>query len=99
MTKANYVSYHLRPDGYAVAVYDAESQPIKEYSAGNSYFCSQTYLPPRHPQALRRRTLRKFARQTANEMAAEFGLEKGRVFYSEDDEKDAAENYAQTRRK
>lgn len=98
MGKANFVSYHLRPDGYAVAVYDSESQPLKEYSAGNSRFCSQTYLPKGHPQTVRRGTLRMYARQTAEEMAAEYGLKKDRVFYSKDDENDAADDYARLAR-
>lgn len=98
MSKASFVSYHLRPDGYAVAVYDSECQPLKEYSAGNSRFCSQTYLPKGHPEAVRRGTLRMYARQTAEEMAGECGLDKKRVFYSKDDENDAADDYARRAR-
>ena len=47
---------------------------IDQYEAGNHPLESQAYLDPGDPVAVPLRDLRKFARQTAFEMASERGL-------------------------
>jgi len=91
MSAAYYIQYWATPYGYAVTAYDAESQPVEEYSAGNSRACSQTYIAPDMPGAVPVKTLRTWAEAEAYEMAERHGLDQSRVSYDEDGEKEALE--------
>jgi hypothetical protein len=91
MAKASFVEWYLIPSGYAVDTFDSDCQPLDEYRAGNSPGCSQTFLPRGHKFALRKSTLRKFAKQTARETAERFGLGAARIFHSPDSEASACE--------
>jgi len=89
MTAPAFVQWYLEPDGYAVTVYDSESQPIYEYRAGNSPRCSATRLPLDHPRRVRKATLRRFSIQTAAKIANEYGLPESKVSHDNDSEADA----------
>lgn len=70
-----WIGYRVDRMGYTVTVYDPESNEVETYDAGNSPLDSQGYIPldrkePRVPLP----TLRRYARQTAEEMAAEYGI-------------------------
>ena len=78
------VEYWLQSDpsrriiGYGIAVYKNNTE-IDHYTAGNSQYDSQVYVDPNDPHALDRKTLLKYARQTAVDMAIEHGLTKKHV--------------------
>lgn len=69
-----WIGYRVHDDGYDVTVYDSESHEVEFYSAGNHARDSQVCVPKDNPERLPKQTLRKFARQTSEEMAAEFGI-------------------------
>jgi hypothetical protein len=81
--KAAWVGYELIPGGYRVTVYDADSNPLDDYTAGNHPGDSQVYLPDDDPDALDADTLRRFAKQTAGETANSHGLTADNVFEEE----------------
>lgn len=83
--KAHYVQYHLTGTGYRVTAYDAESQPVEEYEAGNHPGDSQAVARPGEPR-VRAQTLKKWARQTALDMAKEHGVDPSKVSYDHDGE-------------
>lgn len=66
-----WIGYRVHDSGYDVTVYDSESREVETYSAGNHARDSQVYVERGHPERLSIATLRKFARQTAQDMAAE----------------------------
>lgn len=70
-----WVGYSAEREGYRVTVYDPAGDVVEDYTAGNSPLDSQVYIPldrkePRVPL----QTLRKWAKQTAGEFAAEYGI-------------------------
>lgn len=67
------VSYSVHAVGYEVCISD-DGDCVDQYSAGNSRFCSHTYVHPDDDQALSAETLARFARQTAGEMAQSRGI-------------------------
>jgi predicted RNA-binding protein YlxR (DUF448 family) len=69
-----WVGFTVNPDGYSVRVYDPESREVETYDAGNHRGDSQVWLDPDDPDALDAETLKRFARQTAEEMAGEYGI-------------------------
>jgi predicted RNA-binding protein YlxR (DUF448 family) len=69
-----WVGFTVNPDGYSVTVYDPESREVETYDAGNHRGDSQVWLCPDDPDALDAETLKRFARQTAEEMAGEYGI-------------------------
>lgn len=69
-----WIGYRVNDDGYEVTVYDPESREVDHYSAGNHARDSQGYVERGHPERLSIATLRKFARQTAQETAEEWGI-------------------------
>jgi hypothetical protein len=80
---AAFITYGLIPGGYRVTVYDADSNPIDDYTAGNHPGDSQVYLPDDHPEALDADTLLRFAKQTAGETANSHGLTAEAIFEDE----------------
>jgi len=81
-----FVDYSVNRNGYDVRVYDDDANEVEAYSAGNSRWDSQAYVEPRTPDALDLRTLKKFARQTAEEMAGEWGINLPMVNLVESDD-------------
>jgi len=75
------VSYAATKYGYYVTVDDGGT-PIFEYTAGNSQHDSQAFIAPGSPGAVGRSQLRRWAKQTAEEMAEE--LLANRVEYDPD---------------
>lgn len=69
-----WVGFNVQRDGYTVRVYDPESREVETYHAGNHRGDSQVWIDPDSPDALDAETLQRFARQTAEEMAGEFGV-------------------------
>ncbi|MGA2258843.1 MAG: hypothetical protein ABSG53_29600 [Thermoguttaceae bacterium] len=77
------VIYAATRYGYAVQVLDG-SEVSFEYSAGNHQFASQATTEPRSPNAVNLRQLRRWARQTAGEIAKAKGIPAKRVEYDPD---------------
>ena len=75
------ISYAATEYGYCVQVIDG-GRPIFEYTAGNSQHDSQAFIAPGSPGAVSRLQLRRWAKQTAEEMADE--LLANRVEYDPD---------------
>jgi hypothetical protein len=69
-----WIGYRVHDHGYDVTVYDSESREVEYYSAGNHARDSQVYVEKGDPDRLPKQTLQKFARQTAQDMAAEHGI-------------------------
>lgn len=65
--------------GYSVTIYDSESREVSRYDAGNHPNDSQVYLPADSRERLPLRTIRKFAKQTAEDMAGENGIDLAMV--------------------
>ena len=69
--------------GYEITVFDARiSQPVYEYTAGNSPWDSQQSVAP--DKAVSEDKLREWAQQIATEFADEIGLPQSIVFEEED---------------
>lgn len=81
-----WVGYQVDRTGYTVRVYDADSNEVAEYSAGNHPGDSQVYLPADSKGRVPLPTLRKFARQTAEDMAGEYGINLAMVQQEESGE-------------
>lgn len=92
MNKPEYVQWCLDGQGYRVAAYDADSQPVEEYSAGDHPLDSQVVA--KHDDKLPDETLEKFAQQTAEEMADKFGIPHSKISRDLDSEKDWREMLA-----
>lgn len=84
-----FVQWHLTGTGYGVTVYDGECQPIHEYTAGDHPLDSQSVAPK--GRKLPKRTLIKFAKQTAGELADEYEIPHARISRDTDTENDLAE--------
>lgn len=68
--------YEVHDDGYSVFVGNVHEGKIEEeYHAGNSPWDSIQHLPPDHPEAVDKRTFREWAKDTAEEMAEEYGAQ------------------------
>jgi hypothetical protein len=77
------VIYAATRCGYAVQVFDG-SEVSYEYSAGNHQFDSQATTEPGSPKAVRLPQLRRWAKQTAGEIAKAQGIPANRVEYDPD---------------
>jgi len=77
------VIYAATRYGYAVQVANG-GEIVHEYTAGNHRMESQTVTSPRSPNAVKLRQLRRWARQTANEIAQNQGVPADRVEYDTD---------------
>lgn len=92
--KPDYVQYFATRYGYQVTAYDADSQPVDEYRAGNHPGDSQATVTPKsrytagetRPVPLAR--LRKWAKDEALDTAKRLGLTPDRVSYDGDGEAD-----------
>jgi hypothetical protein len=80
------VCYSVTRTGYDVRVYDPDMNEVETYEAGNSAFDSQAYVDPDDGAALDEETLRKYARQTAEEMAEQYGINLPMVHYVESED-------------
>ena len=92
MTTA-FVEWNLTGTGYECRVWldIDEGAPEFECRQGNHPGCSTTELPPDHPRRVKDATLRKFAIQTAGELAKEYEIPPSRVFHDADTEKQMIE--------
>lgn len=90
---AKSVAYGASRYGYKVTAYDAENRPVQEYEAGNSRLDSGAYVEPGKGSSLPLQTLRKYARQTAHEIAAELGVRPENVAEDTDEAPDFSEAY------
>lgn len=77
------VIYAATRYGYAVQVVDG-SEVSYEYSAGNHRLDSQATTVPGSPNAVRMRQLRRWAKQTAGEIAKAQGIPAKQVEYDPD---------------
>jgi hypothetical protein len=77
------VIYAATRFGYTVQVIDG-GQVVYEYSAGNCQKESQTIVDPGSPGAVRLSQLKRWARQTAREIANERGIPAERIAYDPD---------------
>lgn len=59
--------------GYSVQVIDG-GRVVHEYTAGNCWKESQTVIAPSSPNAVNLRQLKRWAKQTAEEIAGERGI-------------------------
>lgn len=86
LVRGAWVGYTIHDSGYDVRVYDDESNIVHEYNAGNSRFDSAAYVPRGDAARLPVSTLRKYAKQTAQEIAAEYGVNLAMIQEEENDE-------------
>jgi hypothetical protein len=77
------ISYAATRFGYCVQAIDG-GQIVHEYTAGNHQGESQTFVDPRSPNAVGLSQLRRWARQTAGEIAQERGIPAKRIEYDPD---------------
>lgn len=92
MSKATLVMYAATACAYRVQVLDAQSQPLEEYTGGNSKFDSAGFVPAREGVGLRQ--MKRFAKITATEMAEKHGLTAADVHWDEDEADALREDYA-----
>lgn len=88
MGVAAFVQYYVSGRGYHVTAYDADSQPVEEYTAGNHPLDSGAVVTSRSAtRPVPRRTLMKWARDEARDTAKRLGLDpKTAVSYDNDGE-------------
>jgi hypothetical protein len=69
------VLYDTCPEGYKVVVLDATGDIIEEYTGGNHESDSTTFVGPGSRGSVPEEKLLQYAKNTAQEMAAEFGID------------------------
>ena len=69
--------------GYCVQVIDG-GEVVYEYTAGNHQRESQTFVDPSSPNAVKLRQLKRWAKQTADQIAEERGIPANEVEYDPD---------------
>lgn len=74
LDRGSWIGFSVHDHGYDVRVYDSESRIVHEYNAGNHARDSGGVVEKGDRDRLPKQTLRRFARQTAQEMAAEYGV-------------------------
>ena len=77
------IIYAVTSMGYSVQVLDG-SEVVYEYTAGNCQTESQAVLNPGSPGAVSRSQLRRWAKQTADQIANEWRIPLNRVEYDPD---------------
>ena len=77
------VIYAVTKLGYGVQVVDRGGIAF-EYTAGNHRMESQTVVDPRSPNAVKLSQLRRWAKQTAGEIALARGIPASRIEYDPD---------------
>lgn len=90
---AKTISWAANEYGYVVQWCDQRGQVIDQYNAGNSKYESSTYVEPGSDGAESEETLRKFAKQTALEKAAELGISPENVSEDSDLADELRETY------
>ena len=85
-----FVIYAATRYGYCVQVVDGDGVAY-EYTAGNHALDSQATTDPRSPHAVGLPQLRRWAKQTAGEIARERGILVNRIEYDPDLEASLAE--------
>lgn len=95
MAKATLVMYAATACAYRVQVLDGESQPLEEYTGGNSRFDSAVFVPAREGVGLRE--MKRYAKSTTEEMAARWGLTPADVHWDADEVETLREVYADRR--
>jgi hypothetical protein len=73
-----HIAWAADEDGYTVRLLEG-TETLEEYNAGNNPLESSSWVNPATNQAESVETLRKFAEQTAIEMAIEAGLTESDV--------------------
>jgi hypothetical protein len=91
MSKATLVMYAATACAYRVQVLDGESQPLEDYTGGNSRFDSAAFVGAREGVGLRE--MKKFAKITATEMAEKHGLTAADVHWDQDEADAIREDY------
>ena len=79
------VIYAATRCGYCVQVIDG-NEIVYEYTAGNHERESQSFVDPRSPNAVNLRQLKRWAKQTADQIANEWRIPLNRVEYDPDPE-------------
>jgi hypothetical protein len=77
------ISYAATRWGYSVQVVD-QSRIVYEYSAGNHQNESTAVVNPRSPNAVKLRQLKRWARQTAGQIARERGIPPKQIAHDPD---------------
>ena len=77
------VIYAATRHGYSVQAIDGE-EIVYEYTAGNCQTESQAVLNPDSPGAISRSQLRRWAKQTADQIAEERGIPANQIEYDPD---------------
>lgn len=85
MERGGWIGWRVHEYGYTVRVYDSESNQIDQYDAGNHRNDSAAYVERGNSARLPKGTLRHYARQTAQEMAAELGIALSMVHQEEEE--------------
>jgi hypothetical protein len=80
-----YVGYTVHEYGYDVTVYEEGGAIIESYNAGNSRWESTTYVERGDPARLSKTVLKRYAKQTATEMAGSHGIDPSRIFQEEEE--------------
>ncbi len=91
--KPHFVQWWLTGQGYAVSVFDAESQPVEEFRAGNHPGISDQIGVERKVGSLK---LAEWAAQTAGELAAKHGIEAAKISQDCDSERDCQNDFDMT---
>jgi hypothetical protein len=81
------VGYTVHDYGYDVNVYDEDGQPVEQYQAGNNALISDAAAAVERgdPSRLSKTTLRRFAKQTAMEMADSHSIDHSHVYQEEEE--------------
>ena len=77
------VIYAATRHGYCVQAIDG-GMVVYEYTAGNHQNDSQAILDPRSPNSVRLRQLKRWAKQTADQIAEERGIPTNQIEYDPD---------------
>lgn len=81
--KPTHILYAADEDGYTVRVMEG-NETVDEYNSGNNPFESTSWIDPADLDAVPVRTLRRYARETALDMAQEHGIPEKYVSENED---------------
>jgi hypothetical protein len=85
------VIYAATVFGYCVQVIDS-GKIVHEYTAGNCWNESQTVIDPKSPGAAKLSQIKRWAKQTARDIAKERGIPLNRLQYDPDLEASLKEN-------
>lgn len=77
-TKATHIAWAANHRGYTVSVLNV-NETVYEYNGGNCPWESTSYIDPADKDAIPLKRLRQYAKQTARELAEEYGLAEIRI--------------------